>query len=245
MNRIIPLVFDIKGYEDNPDFRMDTVVLADDNDMILIDAGTPGILPIIEKAFYEAGISIEELTGVVITHQDQDHIGTLAAIKRKAPKALVYATAEQAPGIAGSDKPMRLKIEEEKFDALPESQKAITPTPESQWPKVEYADIDVIVKDGDRFPWCGGTVIVGTEGHMPGHISLYVESTKTLIAGDAFVIEDGMPQPSERFTFDFRLAVETLAKVGAKYQIEELRCYHGGFWRGNGSEVLQGFVKYL
>ena len=245
MNGIIPLFFEIKGYEGNPDFRMDTVVLADEKDLILIDAGTPNILPIIEKAFNEANIPIEQLTGIVITHQDQDHIGSLAAIKRRAQKALVYATAEQAPGISGTDKPMRLKIEEEEYEALSEPQRAAAPPPASLWPKVEYADIDVIVKDGDRFPWCGGTVIVGTQGHMPGHISLYVEATKSLIAGDAFVIENGKPRPSERFTFDFRLAVERLAEIGKKYKIEEFICYHGGFWRGDGSQVLKDFVKYL
>jgi glyoxylase-like metal-dependent hydrolase (beta-lactamase superfamily II) len=238
MSKLVPLVFEIDSYEGTARFRMDTVVLRDEKDQILIDAGTPGIIDVIERAFAGAGLKIEDLTGIIITHQDQDHIGSLAAIKRKAPKAKVYASAIQAPGISGKEKPMRLQWEEEKYESLPKAVREQTPPPASLWPKVEYADIDVILHPGDRFPWCGGTEIIFTEGHMPGHISLYLGKTKTFIAGDALAISGGRLIPPGKFTRDIEAAKRNLQDIAKNYEIEEIICYHGGFWRGDGSEAL-------
>jgi glyoxylase-like metal-dependent hydrolase (beta-lactamase superfamily II) len=232
-------VFAIDRYEGNNTFRMDTAVLLDDHDQILIDAGTPDILPLIEAAFKEAGLKIEDLTGIVITHQDQDHIGTLAAIKRRAPRARIYASALQAPGISGKEKPIRLILEEAQYETLPPAEKAKTPLPASLWPKVEYAEIDRILHDRDQFPWCGGTEILFTEGHIPGHLSLYLRETKTFITGDALVIRDGRPALPEKFTLDLELAKKDLRDIGNKYEIKDILCYHGGFWRGDGSALLK------
>ena len=41
------------------------------------------------------------------------------------------------------------------------------------------------MKDKDIFDWCGGLEVIETPGHMPGHISLYLKDSKTLICGDA------------------------------------------------------------
>ena len=238
----MPLAFEIDSYEGNLRFRMDTVVLRDEGDQILIDAGTPGIIDVIEKAFAKAGLKIEDITGIVITNQDQDHIGSLAAIKRRAPKAKIYASEIQAPGISGREKPLRLQLEEKEYESLPEVERKRTPPPASLWPQVEYADIDLILRHGDRFPWCGGTEIIFTEGHMPGHISLYLEKTKTFIAGDAVAVREGRLVPPEKFTYDIEAAKKNLRDVGTQYEIEEIICYHGGFWRGDGSRVLRGMI---
>jgi glyoxylase-like metal-dependent hydrolase (beta-lactamase superfamily II) len=242
MSNLVPLVFEIDSYEGTSRFRMDTVVLRDEEDQILIDAGTPGIITIIEKAFSGAGLKIEDLTGIVITHQDQDHIGSLAAIKRKATKAKVYASAVQAPGISGREKPLRLQWEEAEYESLPDAVRKQTPPPASLWPKVEYADIDVILHHGDRFPWCGGTEIIFTEGHMPGHISLYLDKTKTFIAGDALAVREDRLTPPGKFTCDIEAAKKNLRDIAANYEIETIVCYHGGFWRGDGSEVLRNIT---
>ena len=39
--------------------------------------------------------------------------------------------------------------------------------------------------DGELLPVAGGLRVVHTPGHSPGHISLLLESTRTLITGDA------------------------------------------------------------
>lgn len=51
------------------------VVLKDDGNMVLIDCGYTGFLPILEQAMEEKGLVCSELTHVLLTHQDHDHMG--------------------------------------------------------------------------------------------------------------------------------------------------------------------------
>ncbi|SFA75685.1 Metallo-beta-lactamase superfamily protein [Cohnella sp. OV330] len=57
--------------------------------------------------------------------------------------------------------------------------------------KKEMTWVNQIIADGDEIPVLGGVVVIHTRGHTPGHISLYLKQSKTLIAGDAFMIEEG------------------------------------------------------
>ena len=70
--------------------------------------------------------------------------------------------------------------------------------------------------------------MIGTKGHTPGHLSLYLEKLGTLIAGDAMALEAGKPTiANPQFTFDRAKAAasfEYLLSLGA----QKLICYHGG-----------------
>lgn len=92
---------------------------------------------------------------------------------------------------------------------------------------IEPAQVDRTVTHGERLPWCGGIDIVHTPGHTSGHISLYLTASKTLIAGDAVVIEDGRlnianPQQS----WDLKEAIRSVHRL-LDYDIERILCYHG------------------
>jgi glyoxylase-like metal-dependent hydrolase (beta-lactamase superfamily II) len=76
---VLDLKFKFGGIED----AIHPVVLTDDKSMVLIDCGYPGFLPVIEQALEENNLTRTDLTHVLITHQDHDHMGALAAIKQK------------------------------------------------------------------------------------------------------------------------------------------------------------------
>jgi glyoxylase-like metal-dependent hydrolase (beta-lactamase superfamily II) len=229
----------VGGYEGEPEFVMETAALEGEGGLALVDCGTPGSLPAIEAAFERAGLRLQDLTAILVTHQDQDHIGALADVARLAPRALVYASAAQAPGIDGSGVPMRLRLEIERHEALPPQERALERRPEELWPKVEPRAVDRILEDGDVLPFCGGTVAVFTPGHMPGHVSFYVPAHKALIAGDAAVVEGGRVATPVRFTFDVPLAAENLRGLGRALEIRAIHCYHGGAVRGDVSAMLR------
>ncbi|MDR1539904.1 MAG: MBL fold metallo-hydrolase [Clostridiales bacterium] len=242
MCRIVPLAVEASA-DGFKGFRVDSVVLLDDHDSILFDAGFPGMADDFEKALEKAGIGIENLTGIFISHQDHDHIGSLAEIKRRAPKAKAFATAVTAGAASGRDKPVRLALEEEEHLRLPLDKRLKRPAPSTLWPKIEFTEIECIVEGGDVLPWCGGTEVILTPGHMPGHASLYVRKKKAFIAGDAAEIAGGELQIPKVYSLDLKMAARCLREAGEKFDVREVYCYHGGIWRGDASKELRRLGK--
>jgi glyoxylase-like metal-dependent hydrolase (beta-lactamase superfamily II) len=91
----------------------------------------------------------------------------------------------------------------------------------------------IIVEDREQLPYCGGITVIHTPGHKPGHICLYIQQRKTLIAADALAVEgERLILPPKSVNLDWRLARRSLDKL-LEYDIETVICYHGGAWRGN------------
>lgn len=89
-------------------------------------------------------------------------------------------------------------------------------------------DVDIKVKDGDYFDWAGGCRIIATPGHMPGHISLYLEESNSVVTGDAAVVEDGkLVIANPHFTLDLEKAEESLKKL-KDIKADIYYCHHGG-----------------
>ncbi len=77
---------------------------------------------------------------------------------------------------------------------------------------------------------------------MPGHISLYLPESKTLIASDAVVIEDGtfnIANPS--YTLNLEEAVNSVQLL-LNYDIEQIICYHGGLFHGDVEQALRELI---
>ncbi|EIW20997.1 MULTISPECIES: MBL fold metallo-hydrolase [Pelosinus] len=93
-----------------------------------------------------------------------------------------------------------------------------------------------------RFPCCGGIEIVATPGHMPGHISIYLEENKTLITGDALVLENGeLIGANPQHTLDMATAKKSIKKL-LNYEIDRLICYHGSIYEKDVKESLKKFI---
>ncbi len=94
------------------------------------------------------------------------------------------------------------------------------------------------VEDGEELPYGGGTVVIHTPGHTPGHLCLYVKQAKVLIAGDALNVEEGrLIGPRPQHTADIDAARRSLKKL-AEYDIETVICYHGGMYRGEPNQRI-------
>ena len=65
--------------------------------------------------------------------------------------------------------------------------------------RFEPVGIDEYLEDGSRLELAGGLRVIFTPGHTPGHLSLYLERSKVLIAGDALTAEGGQPERPEPF----------------------------------------------
>lgn len=233
------LVLDITFRKEGGEGVIHPVILDDDENRVLVDCGYPGFLPQLDEAAHAHGISLDRLTGIVVTHHDFDHMGSLAALKKAHPRARVMASTEEAPYISGKKKSLRLQQAEALFDSLPQSEREAAESFQRRLASVETVDVDAMLWDHDRFPWCGGTEILATPGHMPGHISVYVAAHKTLITGDAMVMEDGeLHHANPHYTLDRTEARRSVEKL-LDYDIERIVCYHGGVFEGDVRGTLQ------
>lgn len=221
------------------------VLLQDELDTILIDCGYPDFMPLIEEAANRHNVALDSMTKLIVTHHDMDHMGSLAALKRAYPRIEIVAYELEAPYIEGTKKSLRLEQAESTFDALTDEAKPYAEQFIRLLQSIEPVAVDRTVANEDWLPWCGGIKIIHTPGHMPGHISLYLPASKTLIAADAVVIEDGeLAIANPQYTMDLDEAVRSVQRL-LDYDIEQLICYHGGLFQGDVRQAIQQLIhKY-
>src|SRR5215203_2905181 len=157
-----------------------SLILDEQDEATLIDAGLPGQEGAIDAALAEAGVRTQDLRRIIFTHQDLDHIGSGAALVRQSG-ARVLAHPADAPYVEGKLRP--LKPTPEMLEQRPHMRKVLE--------RLEPVGVDEQVENGRRLDLAGGTQVIFTPGHTPGHISLYLEGSKILIAGDALTAQGG------------------------------------------------------
>lgn len=198
---------------------------------LLVDCGFIGALPAIEAELDAKCIRPEEIGGILLTHHDHDHMGAAAAFKEKYPSIKIYASKEEAPYISAEKKPLRLAQAEALQQTLPPEQQEFGRGFCDLLRRVLRVPVDVFLQEGDILDFCGGCEVIATPGHTLGHIALFIKSSATIVAGDAFVLEDGKPVIANlKFALDAGQALASIDKLlrrGAK----TILCYHSGEYR--------------
>lgn len=201
------------------------VLLWDDNDLVLIDAALPGQIELLREAVLKAGFALEEITKLIITHQDMDHIGCAKELAETGVKILAHEL--EAPYIQGDKLPIRIADMESRFNELSEGEREFYEQIKKGAPNF-YVKVDTLLKDQEELSFCGGIKVVHTPGHMPGHIALLLEQSNIMVAGDAANIIDGnLAGPNPYYTRDMpeaQISFEKMVQNKPDYMV----CYHGG-----------------
>lgn len=213
-----------------------TIIWSKDN-MILVDAGLPGQLTQIRDSFQSAGLTFEKLNKIIITHSDMDHIGGLASVLNELPEKIkVLAHNDEKPYIECELPPIRLTQIGAQLKSLQGEQhlqmKILYENLKANY-KNFRAKVDRTVIDGEELSCCGGIKVLFTPGHTPGHISLYLEESKTLVAGDLLNVDNERLVPSPDFTIVDKNSASTSLKKLTQYDIQAVICYHGGLYTGD------------
>jgi glyoxylase-like metal-dependent hydrolase (beta-lactamase superfamily II) len=221
-----------RGSREAEGFLNLTLVLDDKNGNTLIDTGLPGQAEAIASALANAGIGVRDVGRIIFTHQDLDHVGSGAALVRQSG-ARVLAHAVEAPYIEGESKP--LKPTPEMLEQRPQMREMLQ--------RLEPVGVDESLEDGERLDLAGGTRVIYTPGHTPGHMSLYLERSKVLVAGDALTAEEGrLNGPNPPVTLDTDEAARSVRRL-AELDVETIVCYHGGVVSEDANGQLRRVVE--
>ncbi|QLG40754.1 MBL fold metallo-hydrolase [Paenibacillus sp. E222] len=198
------------------------ILLKDHEMTILIDTGFPGQFEDLRVAMEKAGVSLDKLNAVILTHQDVDHIGNLPEILQTRGNAIkVYAHELDKPYIQG-ELPL---IKDSHLNNPPKG------------------TVNITLIDGQELPFCGGIRVIHTPGHTPGHISLYLKESKTLIAGDSIYSADGMLGGIHAPTTPDMNAAKLSLKKYADFDITSVICYHGGLSNVNVKDQIAALIQ--
>ena len=221
------LALPIQRGEETAYFNL-SLILDAINGPTLVDTGLPGQLDAIATVLADAGVHVADLKRIILTHQDIDHVGSLYDLVQ-ASGAQVLAHAIEVPYIDGSELPRFARPEvlaqRPELRAVAER---FQPTP-----------VDEQLQDGARLDLAGGVRVIATPGHTPGHMCLYHERTRTLIAGDALTASDGqLMGPNEGATPDMPTASQSVRTL-AQLDVQTIICYHGGAVKVDANTQLQ------
>ncbi len=186
--------------------------------VVLVDTGVPGSDDVILAAVEEIGRSAADVTDIVITHADGDHVGSLAALVARTG-ATVWAGDHEADVIEGK-------------------------APARSGDTKRTAAVDHRFAPGETLPLQGGVETVDTHGHTVGHVSLFLPRERILIAGDAINNVEGLGGSREQFTAnaaDARAAVSTLAALSP----DSIVFGHGPSIAGGAADQLEELDRSL
>lgn len=149
------------------------------NEWVLIDAGMPesfeDILAMVEKRYGDGS----KPEAIILTHGHFDHVGAVVDLVEKW-NVKVYAHERELPFLTGQQS-------YPEPDGSVEGGLVAKMSPMFPVQPVDLGDhVEAIHQDGS-VPYMDDWRWIHTPGHSPGHISLFRESDRTLIAGDAFV----------------------------------------------------------
>jgi glyoxylase-like metal-dependent hydrolase (beta-lactamase superfamily II) len=213
------------------------VLLRTNTAAYLVDCGYAANFDQLCAELSRLGVTIQQLTAVVISHDDIDHLGGLASLKNLRADLPVVCSETEAPSVAGLVASERLLQARAKLPSMPTAEREFGLQFIEALSQIRRFPVNRTLKDGDYL--LPDLRVVATPGHTQGHVSFFEEKSRTLIACDALVLEDGkLNIANPQFTLDLPEALRSVRRIAA-LQPEIIFCYHGGIIETNIAAQLE------
>lgn len=186
-------------------------------ELLLVDAGPPGKFDDYLGEIRGGGFDPKKIAKIVITHYHPDHLGNAAGYwKFGIEEILIHA--EDADVLKG-ERPM------------PRGRGALGTGLSFLFDRILFRFEPVakvsVLKENEAVDAAGKWKVIRSEGHTPGSCSLYNESERMLVVGDALNTRmNRLTGPSPLFTADIKRAWESVRKL-AVLDVDTLACGHG------------------
>ncbi len=201
---------------------VNSYLLREGSSTYLIDSGLIERAPAIVKAIRAAGMRVEDLTHILLTHQHSDHAGGAAFLQWRSDATVA--------------------CHERDADAVEGKAPRLGPWFARTFFRTHPVAVDRRLKDGDAI---GPFTVVHLPGHTPGSVAFYHASRKILFAGDAVVTSRGRATLSSPWaTYDRDEAIRSLEKL-TKLSIDVLVPGHGEpLTHGVGSALRAAWERF-
>lgn len=199
-------------------------LVEDGGSTYVIDTGFYSSAKEVIRAIREAGANVENLKGILLTHDHSDHFGGAARL-RWLSGAPVTAHRVETPGLEGfapTSAPFLMRV---LFHRHP-------------------VKVDNLVEDGATV---GPFTVYHLPGHTPGSIAFFHKARGLLFTGDALIVgrsgKLNISKPS--YCYDPQGAVTSLKRLSSLTGVNAILTGHGGWVTEGAQEALSETIERL
>ena len=173
------------GFRDTEGLVASYVIPGEDG-VSLVETGPTPCLPALERGLEAAGVAVDEVRRIFVTHIHLDHAGGLGAAAAAFPKARLYV---HERGAAHLIDPTRL---------IASARRAWGPAADPLWGTIAPVPAErlVALRGGETFPVRNGELrAVYTPGHAQHHLAFLDSGLGAVLVGDAAGVRlEGAPR---------------------------------------------------
>lgn len=167
---VIPGVYQIQTFASN------LYLIAEGDELTLVDGGTRRALPQVVGLIESLGHPLSHLKRILLTHADVDHVGVVKELKRlTCAEVCASQAASEALAEGRSSRPLQVW-----------GLRRLSAWLQPRVSKTMHIQVDRVLEPCDPLPLLGGLEVLAAPGHTPGQVVFYARQHRLLFSGDAF-----------------------------------------------------------